>query len=87
MTQPPHTEEVAPGVHRVTDGLRADLVNLYLAGGGDLAAHQQLYLVEASGRLTVLDTGWPRSWATVRAAIEELGRTVRDGVKWVRRRS
>ena len=60
MTQPPHTEEVAPGVHRVTDGL----VNLYL--------------VEDSGRLTVLDTGWPRSWATVRAAIEELGRTVRD---------
>ena len=52
--------EVAPGVHRVTDG------------------RVNLYLVEAGGRVTVLDTGWPRSWAPVRAAVEALGRRVTD---------
>jgi len=37
-----------------------------------------LYLVEAGGRLTVLDTGWPRSWRTLEAALSSLGRDVAD---------
>ena len=54
------TEQLAPGVHRVSDGL----VNLYL--------------VEEGGRVTVVDTGWPRSWSTVRGAVQDLGRSITD---------
>jgi len=53
-------EQVAPGVHRVADGL----VNWYI--------------VVDDGEVTLIDTGWPRSWPTVQAALEQLGRSPGD---------
>ncbi len=41
-------------------------------------AHTNWYLVEDAGRLTVVDTGLPRSWASLEAALGELGRSVGD---------
>lgn len=36
------------------------------------------YLVAEDGRLTVVDTGFPRSWQTLQKAIGQLGRTAAD---------
>ena len=36
------------------------------------------YLVEDDARLTVVDTGFPRSWRSLEAALDELGRSPRD---------
>jgi glyoxylase-like metal-dependent hydrolase (beta-lactamase superfamily II) len=36
------------------------------------------YLVEEAGRLTVVDTGLPRSWNSLQLALGELGRELRD---------
>lgn len=36
------------------------------------------YLVEEGGELLLVDTGWPRSWSHVVAAVERLGRTPAD---------
>lgn len=54
------TQQVAPGVHRVADGL----VNWYL--------------LEAADGLTLVDTGWPRSWPKLQQAVLELGRSFED---------
>lgn len=36
------------------------------------------YLVEEDGRLTVVDTGFPRSWRSLQAALDALGRSPAD---------
>lgn len=36
------------------------------------------YLLEESGELTIVDTGWPRSWPRIEQAVSELGRSVSD---------
>jgi glyoxylase-like metal-dependent hydrolase (beta-lactamase superfamily II) len=36
------------------------------------------YLVEHAGRLTIVDTGFPRSWRSLEAALRELGRSTGD---------
>ncbi|MDP8908959.1 MAG: MBL fold metallo-hydrolase [Chloroflexota bacterium] len=36
------------------------------------------FLIEEGGRLTVVDTGFPRSWNTLRQALHELGRSPGD---------
>jgi len=43
-------------------------------------AHVNWYLVEdgASGGLTVVDTGLPRSWRSLQSAVSELGRSLAD---------
>jgi glyoxylase-like metal-dependent hydrolase (beta-lactamase superfamily II) len=41
-------------------------------------AYTNWYLVEDGGRLTVVDTGLPRSWDSLRSALEQLGRTFGD---------
>jgi glyoxylase-like metal-dependent hydrolase (beta-lactamase superfamily II) len=41
-------------------------------------AHTNWYLVEDGGRLTIVDTGLPRSWRSLQLALGELGRTARD---------
>lgn len=58
---------MANDLQRVTDGVYryADgLVNWYV--------------IEEDGQLTILDTGWPRSWSRIERAISELGRSVGD---------
>ncbi len=32
------------------------------------------YLLESEGRVTLVDTGWPRSWSTIQAALSSIGR-------------
>lgn len=54
------TQQVAPGVHRVADGL----VNWYL--------------LEDDTGLTLVDTGWPRSWPKLQRAVRDLGRSFED---------
>ncbi|MGI8698710.1 MAG: MBL fold metallo-hydrolase [Mycobacteriales bacterium] len=51
------TQQVAPGVHRVADGI----VNWYL--------------LEDETGITLVDTGWPRSWGKLQRAVTELGRS------------
>lgn len=41
-------------------------------------AHTNWYLVEDAGRLTVVDTGLPRSWSALDAALREIGRSPGD---------
>jgi glyoxylase-like metal-dependent hydrolase (beta-lactamase superfamily II) len=41
-------------------------------------AHTNWYLVEDDRRLTVVDTGVPRSWESLRSALADLGRTPAD---------
>jgi glyoxylase-like metal-dependent hydrolase (beta-lactamase superfamily II) len=41
-------------------------------------AHTNWYLVEEGSQLTVVDTGLPRSWASLQAAVRELGRSKGD---------
>jgi glyoxylase-like metal-dependent hydrolase (beta-lactamase superfamily II) len=41
-------------------------------------AYTNWYLVEDGGQLTVVDTGLPRSWRSLQAALQELGRTQGD---------
>jgi len=41
-------------------------------------AYTNWYLVEDGGRLTVVDTGLPRSWNSLQAALRELHRAVQD---------
>lgn len=41
-------------------------------------AHTNWYLVEDAGRLTVVDTGFPRSWNALHSALRELGRKADD---------
>lgn len=36
------------------------------------------YMIEEDGQLTIVDTGWPRSWPRIERAISELGHSVRD---------
>jgi glyoxylase-like metal-dependent hydrolase (beta-lactamase superfamily II) len=36
------------------------------------------FLIEEQGRLTVVDAGFPRSWATLQDAVAQLGRTLGD---------
>jgi glyoxylase-like metal-dependent hydrolase (beta-lactamase superfamily II) len=36
------------------------------------------YLVEGDGGLALIDSGWPRSWPRIEAALRELGRTPAD---------
>ena len=54
------TQQVAPGVHRVADGL----VNWYL--------------LEDENGITLVDTGWPRSWPKLQRAVRDLGRSFED---------
>jgi glyoxylase-like metal-dependent hydrolase (beta-lactamase superfamily II) len=54
--------DAAPGVHRVED----DTTNWYLVEGDD------------GEGLTIVDAGVPRSWASLHAALRELGRTTGD---------
>lgn len=41
-------------------------------------AHTNWYLVEDGGRLSVVDTGLPRSWSALHAALREIGRSPSD---------
>src|SRR5436305_804039 len=41
-------------------------------------AHTNWYLVEEDSRLTIVDTGLPRSWRSLQSALRELGRTPGD---------
>jgi glyoxylase-like metal-dependent hydrolase (beta-lactamase superfamily II) len=41
-------------------------------------AYTNWYLVEEGSRLTIVDCGFPRSWALLGAALDELGRTPAD---------
>lgn len=41
-------------------------------------AHTNWYLVEEGGRLTVVDSGHPRSWNSLQSALGELGRSPGD---------
>jgi glyoxylase-like metal-dependent hydrolase (beta-lactamase superfamily II) len=41
-------------------------------------AYTNWYLVEDGGRVTVVDTGFPRSWATLHDSLATLGRSVGD---------
>jgi len=41
-------------------------------------AHTNWYLVEEDSRLTVVDTGLPRSWDSLQGALRELGRSPAD---------
>ncbi len=41
-------------------------------------AHTNWYLVQDGGRLTIVDTGLPRSWASLQTALAGLGRTATD---------
>jgi glyoxylase-like metal-dependent hydrolase (beta-lactamase superfamily II) len=41
-------------------------------------AHTNWYLVEDEGRLTVVDTGVPRSWSSLQAAVRQIGRSLDD---------
>jgi glyoxylase-like metal-dependent hydrolase (beta-lactamase superfamily II) len=41
-------------------------------------AYTNWYLVEDGGRLTIVDAGLPRSWASLHSALAELGRTTGD---------
>ena len=36
-------------------------------------AHTNWYLIEDGGRLTVVDTGFPRSWGSLQSALRQLG--------------
>jgi glyoxylase-like metal-dependent hydrolase (beta-lactamase superfamily II) len=36
------------------------------------------YMIEEDGQLTIIDTGWPRSWPRIEQAITGLGRSVGD---------
>lgn len=36
------------------------------------------YLIEEDGQLTLMDTGWPRSWPRIEQAVSALGFSVRD---------
>jgi glyoxylase-like metal-dependent hydrolase (beta-lactamase superfamily II) len=62
MTSPNLQRDAAPGVHRVED----DKTNWYILEGGEGRA------------VTVVDAGVPRSWASLLAALGELGRTLDD---------
>jgi glyoxylase-like metal-dependent hydrolase (beta-lactamase superfamily II) len=41
-------------------------------------AHTNWYLVEDGGRLTIVDTGLPRSWQSLQSGVRELGRSMAD---------
>src|SRR5947209_9123245 len=41
-------------------------------------AQTNWYLIEDAGRLTVVDTGLPRSWGSLQTALRELGRSLQD---------
>ncbi len=41
-------------------------------------AHTNWYLVQEDSRLTIVDTGLPRSWDSLQSALRALGRTARD---------
>jgi glyoxylase-like metal-dependent hydrolase (beta-lactamase superfamily II) len=41
-------------------------------------AHTNWYLIEDGDRLTVVDAGVPRSWHSLRAALDQLGRSLDD---------
>jgi glyoxylase-like metal-dependent hydrolase (beta-lactamase superfamily II) len=41
-------------------------------------AYTNWYLVEDAGHITIVDAGFPRSWALLRSALDELGRTPAD---------
>jgi glyoxylase-like metal-dependent hydrolase (beta-lactamase superfamily II) len=41
-------------------------------------AHTNWYLVEEEARLTVVDTGLPRSWGSLESALREIGHAKRD---------
>ncbi len=41
-------------------------------------AYTNWYVVEEDGRLTIVDTGFPRSWRSLQAALDELGRSPAD---------
>jgi glyoxylase-like metal-dependent hydrolase (beta-lactamase superfamily II) len=41
-------------------------------------AHTNWYLVEDAGRLTVVDTGLPRSWSSLQTALRDIGRRPGD---------
>jgi glyoxylase-like metal-dependent hydrolase (beta-lactamase superfamily II) len=41
-------------------------------------AHTNWYLVEEGSRLTIIDTGLPRSWGSLQSALHSLGRTPGD---------
>ena len=41
-------------------------------------AYTNWYLVEEDGRLTIVDAGVPSSWESLRVAVRELGRSLRD---------
>ncbi len=41
-------------------------------------AHTNWYLVQEDSRVTIVDTGLPRSWASLESALSELGLTKRN---------
>src|SRR3954453_11522089 len=41
-------------------------------------AHTNWYLVEEGGRFTVVDTGFPRSWNSLKSSLDELGGDLGD---------
>jgi glyoxylase-like metal-dependent hydrolase (beta-lactamase superfamily II) len=41
-------------------------------------AHTNWYLVEEGAKLTIVDTGLPRSWSSLRSTLRELGRSPGD---------
>ncbi len=41
-------------------------------------AHTNWYLVQEDSRVTIVDTGLPRSWNSLRSALQELGLTLRN---------